>query len=373
VYQHDNWPQLTWDASALAQALSECRLLQGRILGRLDALGFTLRESAAVTALANEVVTSSEIEGEHLDAEKVHSSIARRLGVQSAGLPVSDRGTASRDVEGVVELMLDATFNHALPLTQERLFGWHAALFPTGYSGLKRIVVGDWRKDEMRIVSGPLGKEKVQYEAPAPELVPAEMKRFLDWVNTEATIDPLLKAGAAHFWFVIIHPFDDGNGRLARAITEMLLARSDGRAERAYSLSTAMLAQRSSYYASLNKAQFGTGDITEWLLWFLACLEQALRTSMTALDGVVRRAEFWDRHGTAGLSLRQQKVLNLLLDSFEGKLTTQKWARLTKVSHDTALRDIKDLIKRGILVQEPGGSKNTSFKLKEQPQGDRAQ
>ncbi|MDR2108536.1 MAG: Fic family protein [Coriobacteriales bacterium] len=366
IYQYDSWPKFTWDTATLAQALSDCRLLQGRVLGRLDALGFSLRESTTVAALTNEIVTSSEIEGERLDAEKVRSSIAQRLGVKTAGLSASGKGgpASAHDVEGVVELMLDATRNFAQPLTAQRLFGWHAALFPTGYSGLRSIVVAGWREGEMQVVSGPIGKESVHYEAPPPELIPAEMNRFLEWFNGDARIDPLLKAGLAHFWFVIIYPFDDGNGRLARALTEMLLARSDGSADRYYSMSAAMLAQRKGYYASLNSAQFSSGDVTEWLLWFVSCLSQALHTSMMALNAVENRAEFWSRHAGVELNLRQQKVIGLLLEDFAGKLTTSKWARLTKVSHDTALRDIKDLIAQGILEQEPGGGRNTSFRLK---------
>jgi Fic family protein len=356
IYQSESWPHLTWHEAALAEALGAARLQQGRILGRLDALGFVLRQQTALGALTDEILRSSEIEGEHLDEAQVRSSVARNLGIeQSDGVP------PSHHVEGVVELMLDATRNFAKPLTRARLCAWHAALFPTGRSGLSLVHTGAYRNDEMQIVSGAFGREKVHYEAPAPERVPAEMKQFLSWLNASAPMDGVLKAGVAHFRFIIIHPFDDGNGRLARAITEMLLARSDGYADRYFSLSDRIMKERKDYYAVLKSAQHSKGDITEWLTWYLGCLNRALEDSAKTLEKVVTKADFWAKHADKALNARQQRMLNALFDGFEGKLTTAKWAKITKTSHDTALRDIKSLIGLGLLRQEVGGSRNTSY------------
>jgi Fic family protein len=356
IYQSESWPNLIWRDADLAEALSAAHLMQGRIIGRLDALGFVLRQQTALATLTDEILRSSEIEGEHLDEAQVRSSVARSLGVEQIG-----GISPSHHVEGVVALMLDATRNFAKPLTKTRLCAWHAALFPTGCSGLSLVHTGAYRNDEMQIVSGAFGREKIHYEAPAPEHVPAEMKQFLHWLNGSTPMDGVLKAGIAHFRFVIIHPFDDGNGRLARAITEMLLARSDGYADRYFSLSDRIMKERKDYYAALKSAQHGKGDITEWLTWYLACLNRALEDSAKALDKVVTKADFWAKHADKELNARQQQMLNALFDRFEGKLTTVKWAKITKTSHDTALRDIKTLIEKGMLRQEDGGSRNTSY------------
>jgi len=335
--------------------------MQGRILGRLDSLGFTLRRESTLDTLTNEIVSSSAIEGEHLNVDEVRSSVARSLGVQTAGLVPS-----GHYVDGVVELMLDATQHYLEPLSSERLFGWHAALFPTGRSGLHRISVGEYRKDVMQVVSGPVGKERIHYEAPPPEEVFSEMERFIHWVNNEQDCSPLLKAAIAHFWFVIIHPFDDGNGRLARAITEMLLARSDRSSERYYSVSSVILAERKDYYAALNKAQYSESDITAWLDWFMDCAGKALARSLEILDIIAVKADFWDHHAEGEFNQRQQRMLNVLLVGFEGKLTSSKWGKTTKTSHDTALRDIQDLIDKGILEKESSGGRSTSYRFKTQ-------
>ena len=358
IYQHDNWPNFIWDASLLSGKLGEIRFQQGQILGRLDALGFTLRRQSLVNTLADEIRHSAEIEGEKLDPAQVRSSVARRLGIEMAGMV-----HAGRDVEGIVEMTLDATQKYGTPLTEERLFDWHAALFPTGRSGMTKIVTGAYRALPMQIVSGPFGKERVNYRAPEAEVVPSEMRRFLEWLNGDDGTDQLLKAGIAHFWFVIIHPFDDGNGRIARAITEKLLAASDGSRDRYYSLSTRILAERGKYYSLLEKSQYSDGDITEWLTWHLNCLSKALDDSASTLDGVRLRADFWDSHRETDMNVRQQRMAQILLEGFEGKLTTSKWAKMMKCSHDTALRDIQDMIRKGILKQEEGGGRSTSYLL----------
>jgi len=342
----------------LSAKLGEIRLRQGRILGRLDALGFTLRRQSLVNTLADEIRHSAEIEGEKLDAEQVRSSLARRLGIETAGMV-----HAGRDVEGIVEMTLDATQKYETPLTEDRLFGWHAALFPTGRSGMTKIVTGAYRTQPMRIVSGPFGKENVHYRAPEAETVPMEMRRFFDWLNGDDGTDPVLKAGIAHFWFIIIHPFDDGNGRIARAITEKLLAASDGSRDRYYSLSTRILTERRKYYALLEKTQYSDGDITEWLVWHIDCLLKALDDSALALDGVRMRADFWDSHRETEMNVRQQRMTQRLLEEFEGKLTTAKWAKMMKCSHDTALRDIQDMIRKGVLEQEKSGGRSASYRL----------
>jgi Fic family protein len=360
IYQYDNWPDMTWDAPTLAPLLGEIRMAQGRLLGRLDALGFALRRRTALDAMTDEVLHSSEIEGERLDRTGVRSSIAKRLGIEDAGL---DRGAdAPRDIDGVVEMMLDATQRNEDPLTEARLLDWHASLFPSGRAGLSRIRAGAYRTDAMRIVSGAFGHEKVHYQAPDPERLPIEMRSFLGWLNAESVIDPVLKAGVAHFRFVIIHPFDDGNGRVGRAITEMLLARADRSPDRYYSLSSRLLKERKDYYSILERCQESSGDVTEWLAWYLSCLGRALADSSAALDGAAAKADFWDRHGDAGMNGRQHRMVDMLLDGFKGRLTAEKWAKITKCSHDTALRDIKALVADGVLEQE-GGGRNTSYRL----------
>lgn len=327
----------------------------------MEALGFSGRHEAVLRTLTSDVVKTSEIEGEALDADQVRSSIARRLGMDIAGLPAADR-----HVEGAVEMMLDATRQYDQPLTRERLFSWHAALFPTGRSGMNRISVGAWREDRtapMQIVSGPVGRERVHFEAPAAARLDDEMRRFLEWFNTDVTTDPVLKAAQAHLWFVTIHPFDDGNGRIARAIADMCLARSEESAQRFFSMSAQIRLERGAYYSILERTQQGTMDVTAWLEWFLGCLTRAIEAAQSGLAGVMVKARFWERLRDVPLNDRQRLVINRLLDGFEGKLTTSKWAALTKSSQDTALRDILQLVERGVLVRNPGGGRSTSYSL----------
>ncbi len=360
IHELPDWPNLRWSDEQLAQPLAAVRHRQGRLIGHMEALGFPLRAEAVLQALTEDVIKSSEIEGEVLDREQVRSSIARRLGMDIGGLVEADR-----NVEGVVEMMLDATQNYAQPLTAERLFGWHAALFPTGRSGISRITVGAWRKPEggpMQVVSGPIGRERVHYEAPVSERLDEEMSRFLDWFET-ATPDPVLKAGIAHLWFVTIHPFDDGNGRIARAIADLALARAEGTAQRFYSMSAQIRTERKAYYDMLESTQKGDLDITPWLSWFIGCLDRAFDGAETILANVMRKARFWESVAGQPLNERQRKVINRLLDGFEGKLTNAKWAAITKASSDTALRDINDLIQRGILVKDAAGGRSTSYSL----------
>jgi Fic family protein len=360
IHELPDWPNLRWSDEQLTQPLAAVRHRQGRLIGHMEALGFPLREEAVLQALTEDVVKSSEIEGEVLDREQVRSSIARRLGMDIGGLVEADS-----HVEGVVEMMLDATQNYAQALTAERLFGWHAALFPTGRSGMSRITVGAWRTAEsgpMLVVSGPIGRERVHYEAPVSERLDEEMARFLDWFET-ATPDPVLKAGIAHLWFVTIHPFDDGNGRIARAIADLALARAEGTAQRFYSMSAQIRTERKAYYDMLETTQKGDLDITPWLLWFIGCLDRAFDGAETILASIMRKARFWEAIAGQPLNERQRKVVNRLLDGFEGKLTNAKWAAITKASSDTALRDINDLVRRGILVKDPAGGRSTSYSL----------
>ena len=328
----------------------------------MDALGFELRSESGLLALTEEIVTSSAIEGEILDPRAVRSSIARRLGLDAAGLP-----RAGRDVEGVVEMMLDATREFEQPLTKERLFDWHASLFPTGRSGMRQIKVGAWRPAEagpMQVVSGPVGREKVHFEAPAAERIETDMARFLAWLNALAdTLDPVLKAGIAHFWFVTIHPFEDGNGRIARAIADMELARADGTKDRFYSMSSQIAAERKDYYLQLEAAQRGDLDLTRWLAWFLGCLGRALDGADRVVAGVLRKAALWQRVHRHPVNERQRKVINRLLEGFQGHLTTSKYAKLARCSTDTALRDIRELVNRGILLRNAGGGRSTSYRL----------
>ena len=338
--------------------------MQGKIIGQMNALGFSAKEEAKLTAMTLDIVKSSEIEGELLNFEQVRSSIARRLGINTAGLVPS-----SRHIEGVVEMMLDATQRFALPLTEKRLFGWHAALFPTGYSGPYLIEVGRYRTGKMQVVSGAMGHEKVHYEAVEPELVKTEMDKFLDWFNNENRLDPVLKAAIAHFWFIIIHPFDDGNGRIGRAITDMLLARAEGSGERFYSMSSQILAERKRYYEVLKKVQHRSGDITEWLDWFLHCLKNAMLATENITQKILRKTEFWKIHEHTPVNERQRLMLNKLFDDFEGKLQTSKWAKITKTSTDTALRDIKDLVEKGILQQTDEKGRNANYELVDVEEG----
>lgn len=358
IYEHKNWTNFTWQDSAINTIFGEVRNLQGRIVGQMNTLGFATKEEAALTTLTLDVVKSSEIEGEKLDYEQVRSSIARRLGINIAGLV-----TANRNVEGTVEMMLDAIQNYQKPLTHKRVFGWHAALFPTGRSGLHKIEVGHYRTGEMQIVSGAMGKEKIHYEAVPAHLVKEEMNKFLEWFNNHSKIDPVLKAAIAHFWFIIIHPFDDGNGRIARAISDLMLARADGTTERYYSMSSQILAERKQYYEILQKVQHSSGDITDWLDWFLHCLKNSLLTTETTLKKVLRKTEFWKIHENTEFNERQRLVINKLLDGFDGKLKSSKWAKIAKCSPDTALRDIKDLMVKGILLQEQQRGRSTNYEL----------
>lgn len=361
IYEQSDWPKLHWDSKALSTVLADVRHRQGRLIGQMEGLGFRLQEEAVLQTLTEDVVKSSEIEGEKLDPEAVRSSIARRMGLDIAGLIPSDRS-----VDGVVEMMLDATRHYSKPLTEDRLFGWHSCLFPSGRSGITRINVSKWRDDSngpMQVVSGPIGRETVHYQAPPASKVEKEMAAFLNWFNKAADIDPVLKAGIAHLWFVTIHPFDDGNGRIARAIADLCLARSENSTRRFYSMSAQIRHQRNAYYDILEETQKGTTDITPWLEWFLDCLRGAIDGAEALLGSVMAKARFWDKAKGLSLNERQRKVLNRLLDGFEGKLTTSKWAKLTKSSQDTATRDIQDLIAKGILERSAEGGRSTSYNL----------
>jgi Fic family protein len=361
LWEQPDWPSLRWRDANITQPLAELRHEQGRLLGRMQALGLGLREQASLHTLTRDVTKSSEIEGEIVDTEQVRSSIARRLGIDIGALKPVDR-----HVEGVVEMMLDATSNYEASLTKDRLCGWHAALFPTGRSGMLRIRVGDWRDDgrgPMRVVSGALGRERIHYQAPPADRLDAEMDSFLAWFNHPPAIDPVLKAALAHLWFVTIHPFDDGNGRIARAIADLALTRADRSPQRFYSMSAQIRAERPAYHAILELTQTGTVDITGWMQWFLACLHRAISGAGAELSGVLAKAAFWAMHANTPLNRRQTAVLNRLLDGFEGKLSSSKWAKLTKCSQDTAGRDIAGLLALGILRKGPAGGRSTSYEL----------
>lgn len=364
IHELKGWPGFRWNQERLAKKLYSAHHRQGRLIGRMEALGFKLRAEATLETLTVDVIKSSEIEGEVLDRNQVRSSIARRLGMDIGALTPADR-----NVEGVVEMMLDATQKFTEPLTVERLFGWHASLFPTGRSGMIKIKVGAWRDDTigpMRVVSGPIGRERVHYEAPAAGRLDPEMKGFLDWFNqVEDRAALVLKAGVAHLWFVTIHPFDDGNGRIARTITDLTLARSEKSAQRFYSMSAQIREERKAYYDILEATQKGGLDITPWLEWFLGCLERAFNGAEKILATVMSKARFWEMHGDQSFNTRQRFVINRLLNGFEGKLTSSKWAKLAKCSQDTALRDIEDLVARAILVKDPARGRSTSYSLAE--------
>jgi len=363
IYQQKDWPFFVWQEQKLLKLLAAVRHRQGKLVGMMQGLGFSLQAEASLQTLTLDVLKSSEIEGEMLDKDQVRSSIARRLGMDIAGLIPADR-----HVEGVVEMMLDATQNYENRLTDERVFGWHAALFPTGRSGMHKIVVGAWRAnsmdDPMQVVSGPMGKQTVHYQAPDSDLLSDEMSAFFNWFNNRNDLDPVLKAAVAHLWFVTIHPFDDGNGRIARAIADMQLARSDDSNQRFYSMSAQIRKERNAYYAMLEETQKNSLDITQWLEWFLECLNRALEATDETLAVVFKKARFWERHGNVAFNDRQKLLLNKLLDGFEGKLNNAKWAKIAKCSSDTALRDITDLLTKGILVKEEGGGRNTAYSLK---------
>ncbi|MFI5022692.1 MAG: Fic family protein [Alphaproteobacteria bacterium] len=361
IWELPDWPHFRWNAELLLNPLATARLKQGRLLGRMGRLGFDLQLEAEVQAITEEALKSSEIEGEILNRETVRSSVARRLGVPDAAIAPEDRR-----VEGIVELTLDATRNFAIPLTRERLFAWQAALFPTGFSGLRRVKTGGWREDNqgpMQVVSGGIGREKVHFEAPPAARVEAEMQAFLTWFNQPQTIDGVMQAAIAHLWFVTIHPFDDGNGRIARALADMCLARSENSSQRFYSLASQIRRERPEYYASLEHTQKGDLDITGRVAWFIECFSRAIDAAELVCAGVLRKADFWQRHALVPLNERQRKVLNRYLDGFEGKLTTPKWAKIAKCSVPTAQRDIKDLVDRHLLVRNEGGSKNTSYSV----------
>jgi Fic family protein len=360
-WERKEWPDFRWDDQLLAKLLTRASREQGRLIGRMEGLGFNLRSEAHLRTLTEDVVKSSEIEGEKLDRGQVRSSIARRLGMDVGGLVAADR-----NVEGVVEMMLDATTDYRKPLTADRLFAWHSALFPAGRSGMSLIKVGSWREDArgpMQVVSGPLGRERVHYEAPPAGRVPSEMKKFLAWFAKPGDADPLLVAGLAHLWFVTIHPFDDGNGRIARAIADMALARSEEIGQRFYSMSGQIRHERTAYYNMLERTQKQGLEVTAWQTWFLECLLRAIDGAQTILGEVLAKARFWERFAKEPLNERQIKVLNRLLDGFEGNLTSSKWAKLTKCSQDTAYRDIMDLVERGALKKDTGGGRSTSYSV----------
>ena len=363
IHEHQDWPNFTWDAETLASKLADIRHRQGRLLGRMEGLGFELKREANLGTLTNDVVKSSAIEGENLNSEEVRSSIARRLGIDIAGLI-----PASRDVEGIVAMMLDATQQFSKPLTKDRLFDWHAALFPTGRSGMHKITIGGWRTIEagpMQVVSGPIGKEKVHFEAPIAERLEKEMEAFLAWLaGGKNDTDPVIRAGIAHLWFVTIHPFEDGNGRIARAIGDRALACADGTPDRFYSLSSQIEAERKQYYNQLEAQQRSTPDITDWLSWFLDCLGRAISNAEITLGNVLFKAQLWDRINHKPVNERQRLIINRMLeDDFEGFMNTSKYAKLAKCSNDTALRDIQTLKERGIFIQNPGGGRSTSYRL----------
>lgn len=361
IHERADWPRFRWDANSLADRLAAVRYRQGWLIGRMEGLGFSLRNEAVLQTMTLEVVKSSEIEGEVLDRDQVRSSIARRLGIDIGALTPADR-----HVEGVVEMMLDATGNYDQELTEDRLFGWHAALFPTGRSGMRKITTGGWRDDRtgpMQVVSGPVGREHVHFQAPKAGLVPGEMLAFLGWFNGVEAIDPILKSAIAHLWFVTIHPFDDGNGRIARAIADLQLARSERSPQRFYSMSAQIRQERQDYYRMLEATQKGDLEITPWLAWFLGCLDRAFDGAEAGLALVFRKARFWERHRGVAFNDRQREMLNRLLDGFEGKLTSSKYAKIRKCSPDTALRDITQLIALGVLEKDEGGGRSTSYSL----------
>jgi Fic family protein len=361
IHERKDWPDFRWSIEKLAEPLASARYRQGGLIGQMKGLGFRLQQEAVLETLTKDVLKTSEIEGEKLDAEQVRSSVARRLGLDIGGLKPADR-----NVEGVVEMMLDATGHYDRPLTDERLFGWHAALFPTGRSGMTKIKMGAWRDESagpMQVVSGAVGKEKVHYEAPKADRLKRQMGIFLRWFEAKDAIDPVLKAGLAHLWFVTIHPFEDGNGRIARAIADMALARSENSGQRFYSMSAQIKLEHKEYYDILEATQKGTMEVTEWMLWFLDCLGRAIDGAHLTLKAVIDKARFWERIKDEQLNERQRSIINRLLDGFEGKLTSSEYAKLTKCSQDTAHRDIQALIERRVLIQNPEGGRSTSYSL----------
>ena len=359
-WQQKEWPNFTWDDTKLSYKLGRVRSLQGKLVGKMSTLGFDLKNSAILDTLTADITKSSEIEGEILNVNQVRSSVARHLGIELEGLPEVDRY-----VDGVVDVMIDATQNYMQPLTNERLFSWHAALFPTGRSGIYKITVANWRQgsEPMQVISGAMGKEKIHYQAPDSESVPYQMKLFLEWANDNQKIDSVLKAAIAHLWFVTIHPFDDGNGRISRTITDLFLARADEMPHRFYSMSAEIRKQRKEYYEILEKTQKGDLDITDWLEWFLDFLEAALLDTERSIRMILKKAAFWDQHRLVSMNERQIKMVNMLWDGFDGKLTSSKWGKITKCSPDTALRDLQDLISKGIMRKTDEGGRSTNYEL----------
>jgi Fic family protein len=361
IHERSEWPHFRWQEEKVTPKLAHVRYLQGHLLGKMGELGFDIRQEASLEVLTSDVLKTSSIEGEILDPQSVRSSLAKKLGIEMVTIMPRDRY-----IDGVVDMLLDATRNYDNPLTQDRLFGWHALLFPTGRSGLKQIRVGAWRTEQegpMQVVSGPIGREKVHFEAPEAQKVEGEMSSFLFWFNEEHTLDLVLKAGIAHLWFVTIHPFVDGNGRIGRALMDLLLTRSDQSKDRFYSMSAWIEKERAQYYDRLEWTQKGDLDITEWLLWFLECLEHAIKGSETLLESTLRKSCLWKKASAHGLNGRQTKILNLMLGDFEGHLTTGKYAKIAKCSQDTALRDIKELLSYNLLQQNPEGGRSTSYIL----------
>ena len=362
IYQHQEWPNFIWSNDEIVNLLSDVRNLQGRLMGKMDSLGFEIRNEALLSTLTLDVLKTSEIEGEILNPDQIRSSIARRLGIELSGSVESDR-----NVDGVVEMMLDATKNCFSPVTAERLFEWHASLFPTGRSGMQKITVGEFRKDKkgpMQVISGAIGKEKIHFQAPDSSFIEEEMNLFLNWLQFNSEIDLVIKAAIAHLWFITIHPFEDGNGRIARALTDMLLAQSDNSNQRFYSMSSQIRIERKEYYLTLERTQRGSLDITEWLKWFLKCLKNSIESTDSVLAGVFFKANFWTKHSKTLINERQKKLLNKLIDGFEGKLTSSKWAKIAKCSRDTAIRDINDLMEKNILEKEAAGGRSTSYVIK---------
>jgi Fic family protein len=362
IYEHKGWPNFSWDDRRLSAKLADLRHRQGRLLGRMEGLGFDLNREALLSTLTSDVVKSSAIEGENLNPDEVRSSIARRLGMNIKGLiPVS------RHVDGIVEMMLDATQSFSKPLSKKRLFDWHAALFPTGRSGMHSIVVGDWRNDDsgpMQVVSGPIGHETIHFEAPSAERLNKEMTTFLSCFEKQNNVDPVLKAGIAHLWFVTIHPFEDGNGRIARAIADMALARADNTTYRFYSLSSQFECERKDYYKQLERQQRSTREITSWLEWFLDCLGRSISSAEDTLKKVMFKAQLWNKINQNPVNERQRRIINCMLeDDFKGHMNTSKYAKLAKCSNDTALRDIQDLKGRGIFIKNSGSGRSTSYHL----------
>ena len=363
IWQYPEWPSFTWNDSRFIALLSEVRNLEGKIQGMMGGLGFDVQSMTALNVMTEDVLRSNEIEGVILNSDKVRSSIAKHLGIDTAGLPQPDRYT-----EGVVQIMMDAVTNCNKPLTPERLFNWHAALFPTGRSGMYPITVGAYRTggEPMQIVSGAMGKEKVHYEAPPSDVVPDMMTDFLRWINSDNTVtDPVLKAAVAHLWFVAIHPFDDGNGRLTRTITDMQLAKADGFHLRFYSMSAEILREKKTYYEILEHTTSNSTDITEWLEWFLNTMKSSILRAEETVKRVVSKSSFWQRHREIPMNERQVKMVNMLWDGFTGKLTSSKWAKITKTSQATALRDITDLIEKGILIAAADGGRSSNYLLKD--------